>query len=961
MKFCILAIALMLVVSSAKSAIWISTDSASTMPTTSLAAAESTCTEASPCLRTSHTFTGSCDVRFLPGDYSAPTGALSFPSCSVSTNITFVPGGYYAFPDIAADSLIIQFFGAVDYTQMALNHPANPDALASPSPTPETLTTTFPSAIVRNTYTSSTHALFIATGSIDLPASTEISNIVFYDSVVNVAHLSTVQSCAFMVEPLFSTGGVTITDSLLAGATNANTHSFSYLSDAHTNDPVVSINSDWLAASSPLISDGTVETIEFYSSTIQRLSGNTFDLWTNGGFNLKFADNSFLYNANVASLSVEFHSSNIIGSTFTMPTTAIIQNSVFDRCTITVSNGNFNASGSTIMDSTLQLTSTTALTADQIENTTITSTGSLQLENAVSISDSTISVASITAPNGGSFERCNLTLSATGNAMSSALSGNFTSSNVRLSAPSTCYGCKFMAFSTLTTSSTIDMSNSVVEDSSVFFSGSSGTSTFLTAEMTRSNITAMSSINGTGTKFDKVSLTIGSAQSLNSQRFDCASCQLRNSTLLTWIPMYAASLVFEEGFIELHTSIEAIGGSFRIGELHSISVPNGLHNTISVSDFVIVASDFGNGSLVAAGYTSFTESTNLVIEHVALASSTTVLAHIIDLQRSVSGQGSTSSLQPYNGGTSLTTPIWTIRSINIDNARLQLSSLPSLTYKHDRETGIVNSDAGNIVTSISTVFLVDWAITTSDGSSTIPQLGENYTMIARPPADMTVQGRTIPFQFYRLNDKLFFRIVPVSPPTAPPCVLPAPTSPSFICVSGKWISSVSVNTSSLFLPRNAGNITVEGDLVTSSIFIDGLGTTLIVTGCNNSVKTAVVSLSDIDLDAIGRDGKTATLARFGSDSNFNCESSPAETSTLVIDSSKTTSCRRASASKDSKSKSDLVAVFSIDDSKCNVWWIVLASVLGGVVIVVIIIAIAVRFVPSCKALVRPFKNTDGGF
>jgi len=49
-------------------------------------------------------------------------------------------------------------------------------------------------------------------------------------------------------------------------------------------------------------------------------------------------------------------------------------------------------------------------------------------------------------------------------------------------------------------------------------------------------------------------------------------------------------------------------------------------------------------------------------------------------------------------------------------------------------------------------------------------------------------------------------------------------------------------------------------------------------------------------------------------------------------------------------------IFTTDDFKCKVWWIILVSVLGGLIVLVAIFLIVVFSVPSLRNFFRPFAR-----
>lgn len=207
-----------------------------------------------------------------------------------------------------------------------------------------------------------------------------------------------------------------------------------------------------------------------------------------------------------------------------------------------------------------------------------------------------------------------------------------------------------------------------------------------------------------------------------------------------------------------------------------------------------------------------------------------------------------------------------------------------------------------------------------------------------------------------------------TPPTAPTaptaapvvqCPLPAPSS-SFTCVNGKYVSNSSVTASQLTLPNSAGAVVVAGNLTVGSVTFNGLGSSLVIQGCVKYLPVVYVSLSDDDIAEIRKSGnkKSVTLASIAS--NSSCANSTILSATQIVlstNSTTTRSCRTVTANKSTTSGNSLVATFTIDNSKCDRWWVILVTVICSVFIVVVLIIVVVKFVPACQVIVRPFKGT----
>lgn len=114
-------------------------------------------------------------------------------------------------------------------------------------------------------------------------------------------------------------------------------------------------------------------------------------------------------------------------------------------------------------------------------------------------------------------------------------------------------------------------------------------------------------------------------------------------------------------------------------------------------------------------------------------------------------------------------------------------------------------------------------------------------------------------------------------------------------------------------------------------------------------------MTSTDFDAI-IDGKgSVTLIQ----SNGDCSLSNLASKLLSISQSGKKRCEKLSATTKLSSDSKLLtAVFKIDKSGCKTyWWIILVSVLAGVLLIAIIVLILVfTLVASARKLIRPFSG-----
>lgn len=210
--------------------------------------------------------------------------------------------------------------------------------------------------------------------------------------------------------------------------------------------------------------------------------------------------------------------------------------------------------------------------------------------------------------------------------------------------------------------------------------------------------------------------------------------------------------------------------------------------------------------------------------------------------------------------------------------------------------------------------------------------------------------------------------VPLNPPMPIPTTLPStpttagPVSPcnpktrpslDFICIGTTWTAPAGVTTPILVIPSGAQTVVVQGNMSTSTILFSGTGSTLILNGCATNLTEVSIQLSKDDIEKLPSK-KTQQLLSYDSNSNTSAcgNFSDVQLSVRATESS----CRRVQASK-SSTNSGFSVLFSVDSSSCKTWWIILVSVVCGLIVVAIIIIIAlVAFVPSFRAKVRPYSR-----
>ena len=192
-----------------------------------------------------------------------------------------------------------------------------------------------------------------------------------------------------------------------------------------------------------------------------------------------------------------------------------------------------------------------------------------------------------------------------------------------------------------------------------------------------------------------------------------------------------------------------------------------------------------------------------------------------------------------------------------------------------------------------------------------------------------------------------------------PCPLPAPQG-NFFCSNGAWVSNGSVTETNIVIPGDS-TVIVNGNLtVTGTLTFTGLSTNLFVNGCvilQNGVDV-VVTFTTEELEAIlksiGKNSleKTLLISLY---EGLCIESTDLSNAKVTSSSGSKKSCKKIVVAKSSSSSSSVLsATFTLDESRCRIWWIAVVSVFSALTLLVAIAAILVTFNPTVKAKVRPY-------
>ena len=294
------------------------------------------------------------------------------------------------------------------------------------------------------------------------------------------------------------------------------------------------------------------------------------------------------------------------------------------------------------------------------------------------------------------------------------------------------------------------------------------------------------------------------------------------------------------------------------------------------------------------------------------------------------------------------------------------NDLVNITDGDESTTTAVNAELGYAVEyTFQNVFIIDdipIAISSSindptyftglTGASMKASFGEQFYYDVTVCKEAAVINNTLQARWTSLLYDPSITVL-YSPVTAPQACPGTPPSSAFTCVGGVW-EAINVNTTTLVLPPNVGTVVIIGNLTSSSVVINGIASNINVTGCVLDNLTLVhIDLDKDDTDVVG--SKVYTLI---SALNGSCQSNL--DSIAVTASIKNGGCQKVSVKKiTSNNGSTLSGLFTIDKSSCNRWWIILVSVVCGVILLALIAVVLMAiFWPAFRLKLRPFSKLD---
>lgn len=163
-----------------------------------------------------------------------------------------------------------------------------------------------------------------------------------------------------------------------------------------------------------------------------------------------------------------------------------------------------------------------------------------------------------------------------------------------------------------------------------------------------------------------------------------------------------------------------------------------------------------------------------------------------------------------------------------------------------------------------------------------------------------------------------------------------PPSVEFYCNDGVWTTNGTVSTPVLTISTS---VVIQGNITSTSIVIQGYGTNITLYGCANNLTTVTVQLTQGDVEGL----TTKIVHQLISINASDPACKPLNNVALNSQVEDKSSCKKIKVDKISTAGT-LSAAFTPDSSGCNRWWIILVSVIAGVIILGGAVAAAIAWV-----------------
>ena len=198
-------------------------------------------------------------------------------------------------------------------------------------------------------------------------------------------------------------------------------------------------------------------------------------------------------------------------------------------------------------------------------------------------------------------------------------------------------------------------------------------------------------------------------------------------------------------------------------------------------------------------------------------------------------------------------------------------------------------------------------------------------------------------------------VTPVSEPLPQECPTNTRPSEEFVCVDGVWTAPFTT-TPILTIPSGAGTVVVDGNVTSTSIVINGVGSNIVIRGCAANLTMVTVTLTQEQLKELGSSKTLQNLVTLS-----NASACDTNLNGLALDTQVSHGCRKVKTEKVVSSDGNTFgAYFTVNSSGCNTWWIILVSVVCGVIVLGVVAAIIAGVLWNNHKKKRDFGQLSAG-
>ena len=183
--------------------------------------------------------------------------------------------------------------------------------------------------------------------------------------------------------------------------------------------------------------------------------------------------------------------------------------------------------------------------------------------------------------------------------------------------------------------------------------------------------------------------------------------------------------------------------------------------------------------------------------------------------------------------------------------------------------------------------------------------------------------------------------IPLAPPPKPVGCPGSQPRPEFECVNGTWTFTGTVTAPTIVISPGTSEVIVNGNVTSGTVVLQGIGSSITVTGCFTNLSVVTIQLTPEDLKKLG---SHSVIQLLNSDGNCSDYSSVAVATTVTR-----STCRTVKVDKATTSSGSLNGIFTVSSSGCNLWWIILVSILAVLTIAGVIVLLVVLHIRKKNA------------